>query len=114
MPENRNQAGQFKPGVSGNPGGRPKGIAAIAREQKDKAMEVLTAAMDDEDSRVRIAAAREILDRGYGKPLTMSADVTDRLDDLDEDAIDAALSAVRDVIATRKETGGEEGEATRH
>lgn len=31
MPENRSKTGQFKPGTSPNPGGRPKGLAA-ARE----------------------------------------------------------------------------------
>ena len=35
---------QFKPGKTGNPGGRPKGIAAKAREHTDKALDVLVAA----------------------------------------------------------------------
>ena len=81
----------FKPGQSGNPGGRPKGLGAKAREYGDKCIEVLSAALSDTDARVRIAAARELLDRGYGKPLTMTAEVTNRLDEFDDDALAAAI-----------------------
>ena len=114
MPENRTKSGQFAPGVTGNPGGRPKGIAAIAREHKDKAISVLVEAMDDSDARVRVAASREILDRGFGKSIAMSADVTDRLDDMDEEAIDAALNALRDVIRARSEPDKSSGKVTAH
>ena len=102
------------PGQSGNPGGRPKGIAALAREHKDKALAVLVEAMDDADGRVRIAAAREVLDRGFGKPITMTADVSNKLDDMDDDAIDAALDAIRSVIRTRGDAGTDQGPATAH
>lgn len=88
-------ARKFQPGVSGNPGGRPKGIAAKAREHTDKAIEILVAGLDDKDARVRLVAARELLDRGYGKPLAMTADVTRRLDDWTDDDIDAAISAIK-------------------
>lgn len=113
-PENRDVSGRFVPGVTGNPGGRPKGIAQLAREHKDKALSVLCAGMDDEDARVRIAAAREILDRGYGKPVAMTADVTDRLDDFDDDALITALDTVRAVIRAGKETGEGTGPQTAH
>jgi hypothetical protein len=56
------------PGQTGNPGGRPKGIAARAREHTDKALETLVAALDDPDRRVAVTAANIILDRGWGKP----------------------------------------------
>ena len=114
QPDSRDETGRFRPGVTGNPGGRPKGIAALAREHKDKALSVLSAALDDEDARVRIAAAREILDRGYGKPVTMTADVTDRLDDWDDDALAAALDTVRSVIRAGNAAGVGDGPPTAH
>ena len=89
---------QFKPGKTGNPGGRPKGIAAKAREHTDKALDVLVAALDDADSRVRIAAANAILDRGYGKPVAMTADVTRKLDDWDDAELDTAIDAIKAVF----------------
>lgn len=101
-------------GVSGNPGGRPKGIAALAREHTDKAMGVLADALLNDDARVRITAAKELLDRGFGKPLTMTADVTRRLDEMDDDELDAALDAVRTAIRLGANAGGGEGSETTH
>lgn len=114
MPDNRDETGRFLPGVTGNPGGRPKGIAAIARQHTDRAMDVLVAAMDEADPRVRVAAAKEILDRGYGKAPVFTADLTGRLDDLDDDALDAALAVIRDAIRTGSEIGGGKGTPTAH
>jgi len=117
MSENSSEADKpwlFKPGQSGNPGGRPKGIAAIARQHTDKAVDVLVAAMDEDDPRVRVAAAKEILDRGYGKAPVFTADLTGKLDDLDDNALDAALSAIRDAIRAGSEAGGGAGKETAH
>ncbi len=63
----------FEPGVSGNPGGRPKVVAevrALARQHTVKAVETLAIIMadSDEDGRTRVAAAVALLERGYGKP----------------------------------------------
>jgi hypothetical protein len=61
----------FPKGKSPNPGGRPKVAAELrelAREHTERALQVIVAALDDDDARVRIAAAKELLDRGYGKP----------------------------------------------
>lgn len=107
-------AKKFQPGVSGNPGGRPKGIAAKAREHTDKALDVLVEGMADADSRVRVAAAREILDRGWGKPLTMTADVTKKLDEFTDDDLDAGIAFLRAAIGASRADGDGEGEATKH
>lgn len=104
----------WMPGQSGNPGGRPKGIAAIARQHTDKAVDVLVAAMDEDDPRVRVAAAKEILDRGYGKAPVFTADLTGKLDDLDDDALDAALVAIGDAIRAASKADGGEGPQTTH
>ena len=104
----------FKPGQSGNPGGRPKGIAAKAREHADKALDVLVGALDEEDAKVRITAARELLDRGYGKPVTMTADVTNKLEEFDDASLDAAISALRSAIGVAEASGDGEAPQTTH
>lgn len=104
----------WKPGQSGNPGGRPKGIAALARQHTDKAIEVLAKALDSKDERVRVTAAEKLLDRGYGKPLTMTADVTRRLDDWSDDDIDAAISALRASLGIADNAGDGAAETTTH
>ncbi len=64
---------RFQPGVSGNPGGRPKVTAQViesAREHSPAAISTLVEIMNDHSAphAARIAAANALLDRGYGKP----------------------------------------------
>ncbi len=59
-------------GISGNPGGRPKAIGdlvALARQQTPNALKTLATLMEDPraPASARVAAAKEILDRGWGK-----------------------------------------------
>ena len=104
----------WKPGQSGNPGGRPKGIARLAREHGDKALNVLVSALDDDDGRIRIAAAREILDRGYGKPVTMTADVTNKLEELDDDFLESAIAQLRAATEVAPKSDSRSGKETAH
>jgi Family of unknown function (DUF5681) len=101
-------------GQTGNPGGRPKGIAALARQHTDKALEVLVNALNDDDARVRVAASKEILDRGFGKSIAMTADLTNKLDQFDDDAIDTAIDVLRAAIASAEPATEPKGSETAH
>jgi hypothetical protein len=56
----------FMPGASGNPGGRPRGIEARAREFTEEALQALRAAL--QNPRERVAAATVLLSYGWGRP----------------------------------------------
>ena len=63
----------FKPGQTGNPGGRPKALAQVrelAREYTEEAIQKLVELMRKADSdQAQILAANSLLDRGWGKPV---------------------------------------------
>ncbi len=85
----RNDSGRYRPGKSGNPGGRPKltgralEVRAACREASVRAVERLTELLEAADPGVVLRAATVILDRAWGSPGS-EADVrevdTDRLD----------------------------------
>jgi hypothetical protein len=86
---NRENDMKFRKGESGNPGGRPKVLGEVQELARQYAptviVELARLALRAKNETARIAAIRELLDRGYGKPrqaLEVSAPVGDPLDPL--------------------------------
>ena len=70
----RDEKGRILPGQSGNPGGRPKGVAEVvelARKHTKDAMAALhsIATGIDVPPAARVSASVALLERGWGKPL---------------------------------------------
>ena len=71
-------ATSFRPGCSGNPGGRPKAIVevvALAKAQTAASIAALVRIRDMEDAPAAavVAAASALLDRAWGRPTQMLA-----------------------------------------
>jgi hypothetical protein len=76
----RHAASLWKPGQSGNPGGRPRtphDLSALAREHTKEAVERLVQIMRAEDDGRALAAVQQLLDRGWGRPITPIVDETE-------------------------------------
>jgi hypothetical protein len=87
--------GGFQSGQSGNAGGRPRSASAIqllalryCREAVELAARIMREGTKDDS--VRLAAIREILDRGVGKPVAavdLSLTLAKRLEDMSPDEL---------------------------
>ena len=97
----------FKPGQSGNPGGRPKGLAKTVRDvcggsPLRLAQGLLEIAEDPKaHNRDRVAAYRELLDRGWGKAPAFASMETD--DPLELCEIAREIQGIADELAARRE-----------
>ena len=95
----------WKPGQSGNPNGRPKGIGKRAREiaggDPDRLLTVLLAIAEDDDAKDsdRIAATREYLDRAWGKAQSF---LPAEGDPLELSNVAAAIDKVVDELAGKR------------
>jgi len=70
----------WKPGQSGNPRGRPKAsddLPALAREHTAEAVRRLVQIMRAEDDDRALRAIQQLLDRGWGRPITPIVDETE-------------------------------------
>ena len=80
MPQNNavTRRNGFQPGASGNPGGRPHGLARAARaavgDDGHRIIEFWLNVMDDDtaSTRDRLEASRLLADRGWGKVTTQA------------------------------------------
>ena len=80
MPENRPNAGRFKKGQSGNPGGRPK-LPVTIKEYGKEAPERLRKIADDPATPVKVRAdiERWFAEMTYGKP-SQQVDIDGRME----------------------------------
>jgi hypothetical protein len=73
-PQNRGENGRFVPGNRANPGGRPKGLAALVKEHTREGAELVAFYLrvlrgKRQPLRYRLEAAAWLADRGFGKAL---------------------------------------------
>ena len=99
----------FQPGQSGNPSGRPKGIAKAFRETLKDPSEAAAGLLEIARGEVagvkpgeRIAAWRELLDRGYGKAASFAA--IEGADPLELDDVAREIAAIADELRARRES----------
>lgn len=111
-PEIRKADGRWQKGVSGNPGGQPRGMGAVrklARSYTEAAIETLAEIMQDKEQGgpARVSAAEALLNRGYGKPVQqMEVGKPGDFTEMSEDQVDAFIAqAVQELTAAKKPEG---------
>ena len=94
---------RFKPGQSGNPGGRPKSIERVvnlARENTEAGVKAIAKIMLDPKERgaTRVAAFNALMDRAWGKaPQTITIDNMDNMTDAE---LEALITERKEYLAT--------------
>lgn len=102
----------WKPGQSGNPNGRPKMTPEARQALADlvpKAVRALGRVLESDEApaAATISAAREVLDRNFGKPLQAFEDLTPaRFADLSTDELVTLADAIRARLGDRGTTTG--------
>lgn len=96
----------WKKGVSGNPGGRPKAaldVQALARTHTAEAIKTLVAAM--KDPKTSVPAAVALLERGWGKPVQHNTNETTVTVKDERDAIKREIAELVAPAIARNGTG---------
>ena len=110
--------GQFQPGQSGNPGGKPKAIitvVAAARARTVEAIETLTEIMRDKKNSpsARVTAALGLLERGWGKApqsISIKRDPAEMSSMTDDELIAIATGTDAEIVSredTARPTNGQ-------
>ena len=98
-------------GISGNPGGRPKGIGwvrEIARGHTELAIKTLVDLCGEgKTDSVRRAAAADLLERGWGKPLQQVEVTRTPFDEMSADELRALERALANLEAEEAGAAGE-------
>jgi hypothetical protein len=88
----------FKPGEVGNPAGRAAENVELKRRARahiDKALNILVKALEDKNPQIRVQAAKELLDRGYGRaPQYIETKKVDVWDEFTADELRAMATGI--------------------
>ena len=111
----RDPSGHFAKGVTGNPGGRPRGLASYIRQQTSdgqKLVDFVMKVFDGEEidgqkpgTRMRMEAATWLSDRGFGKPVqgilhaSVNSAIDDRMKAMSDEDLQAIIAAGKEALA---------------